>query len=417
MKESNSLELKREITNSFLKTVSAFANYSGGTVIFGINDKGETIGITDPDQICLDIENRINDSITPRPDYSFKINRRTRTISLTVAEGSFKPYLYKGKAYKRNGTATIEVDQTELKRLVIEGANLYFENLPVEISELSFDYLESAVKERMGVESINSDILRTFGLIDNKGRYNVAAELFADKNDYPGIDVARFGKNLNEILDRETISAVSILRQYSAAIQIYKRYYQYEAIEGFERKKVERIPEEAFREAIANALVHRTWDVNSHIRISMFHDRIEVASPGGLPKGITYDEYLNGSISNLRNPIIGNVFFRLRYIEMFGTGIKRIKESYIGCKVKPTFDITENTITVILPCTDVAVRVTEDGMTVKTLLDGGMKLSSGQIAQRLGWNKDKAIRVLNSLLKTGSIIKEGNGRGTVYSRV
>ena len=114
-------------------------------------------------------------------------------------------------------------------------------------------------------------------------------------------------------------------KQYDEIISVFKRYYQYEEINGFERKDRELIPEEAFREAVANSLVHRTWDVQSHIKISMYDDRIEITSPGGLPRELNEKEYLNGNISYLRNPIIGQLFFRLKYIEMFGTGILRIK--------------------------------------------------------------------------------------------
>ena len=103
-------------------------------------------------------------------------------------------------------------------------------------------------------------------------------------------------------------------------LQMFRRYYQYEKIEGTERNVVDKIPEKAFREAIANALVHRMWDVKASIKVSMYSDRIEINSPGGLPEGINEEEYLNGQISILRNPIIGNVFFRLKYIEKFGTG-------------------------------------------------------------------------------------------------
>ncbi len=73
---------------------------------------------------------------------------------------------------------------------------------------------------------------------------------------------------------------------------------------------VEKIPEAAFREAIANALIHRVWDINSHIRVSMFDDRIEVVSPGGLPAGITAEEYLSGKLSILRNRNLANVFLQ-----------------------------------------------------------------------------------------------------------
>ena len=173
----------------------------------------------------------------------------------------------------------------------------------------------------------------------NDGKYNNAAAIFSDVNEFPGIDYARFGNNINEIVDRNTIYNCSILKQYDEIISVFKRYYQYEEINGFERKDRELIPEEAFREAVANSLVHRTWDVQSHIKISMYDDRIEITSPGGLPRELIEKEYLNGNISYLRNPIIGQLFFRLKYIEMFGTGILRIKECYKNNTRKPHFEV------------------------------------------------------------------------------
>ncbi|NLL49273.1 MAG: hypothetical protein GX249_11885, partial [Firmicutes bacterium] len=95
--------------------------------------------------------------------------------------------------------------------------------------------------------------------------------------------------------------------------------HRYELIKGSERREMELIPEEAFREAMANALVHRTWDVSPHILVGFHQEKIEIRSPGGLMAGLSGDEFLNGQISMLRNPIIGNVFFRLKYIEMFAT--------------------------------------------------------------------------------------------------
>ncbi len=83
---------------------------------------------------------------------------------------------------------------------------------------------------------------------------------------------------------------------------MFRKYYEYEQIRGSAREQISLIPEEAFREAAANALVHRTWDVNSQINIAMFHDKIQITSPGGLPKGISEEEYLRGGISILRNP-------------------------------------------------------------------------------------------------------------------
>lgn len=87
---------------------------------------------------------------------------------------------------------------------------------------------------------------------------------------------------------------------YEKTLEVFQDYYQYEEIQGSDRKKVEKIPEAAFREAIANALIHRVWDVESQIKVSMFDDRIEIISPGGLPSGITEDEYLSGKLSVLK---------------------------------------------------------------------------------------------------------------------
>lgn len=416
MKESRILEFKQDITNTFLKTVSAFANYGTGSILFGVDDNGNHIGISDPESTRLDIENKINDSIHPRPEYSIVVNQKSGVITLKVSEGKQKPYLYRGKAYRRSDTSTVEVDDFELKRLVLEGSNLYFEELPCRRSDLSFQYLETKMIEKLGIQKINEDILRTLGFINEEKEYINAAAIFADTNQFYGIDIARFGNSINEILDRETIKGVSVLEQYDKAVLAFRRYYQYETIEGIERKTVDLLPENAFREAVANSLVHREWDINSHIRIAMFSDRIEVTSPGGLPRGLTKEEYMNGDISNLRNPIIGNMFFRLHYIEMFGTGIRRINDAYKNAPTKPSFKITDHSITVILPCLGKEMVVNTNEQRLLDVLKIGRVLSSVEIAAELGWSKAKTIRVLNALIDAGYIQKDGNGRGTHYLR-
>ena len=308
MKENKFLEFKSEITNTFLKTVSAFANFNDGEIVFGITDHGDVCGVADPVQSCLDIENRINDSISPKPNFTLQI-AKDETIHLVVSKGPHTPYLYKGKAYRRSDTATIEVDQNELRQLVLEGSHLYFEELDCHRENLRFHILQEKLSQTLRIENLTDDILRTLGFFTAQGKYNNAAAIFADKNDFYGIDIARFGKSINEIMDRETVKGESVLKQYDAAVEMYRRYYQYEEISGIERKRVMLIPEDAFREAIANALVHRDWDIGSNVRVAMFSDKIEITSPGGLPSGLTAAEYLNGEISNLRNPILGNVFF------------------------------------------------------------------------------------------------------------
>lgn len=415
MKENKTLELKEKVTNTFLKTVSAYANFGTGQIIFGVQDNGIEAGFEDPDKVSLDIENKINDNLHPRPEFTFEINRRNNVITLTIYEGTHKPYLYKGKAYRRSNTASIEVDSLELKRLVLFGNNLNFEELPYPDKPLQFNFLAKVLKEKIKINELSTDVLRTLGFYTSQSKFNNAAAIFADENAFFGVDIVRFGNSINELLDRETITNQSILKQYDHSVSFYKRYYQYEEIKGVSRELVEKVPEEAYREAMANALVHRTWDINAHIRVEMHPDRIEIVSPGGLTTGVSKEDYLSGSLSILRNPIIGNIFFRLDYIEMFGTGIRRILDAYSQFKRKPVFRITDNAITVILPIITKAFEVGTDEKKVLDFLSSDRLLASSELVQLTGFSKDKVIRLLNLLIEKEYIKVIGRGRGTKYT--
>ena len=180
MRETRILEFKETITNTFLKTVSAFSNYDGGEILFGVDDDGNIKGLSDVKQACLDIENKINDSISPQPNYTLEIQNNEQTIKLSVKSGLQKPYLYKSKAYKRNDTATIEVDTLEFSRLVLEGKNIRFEELPCKDQELSFEILQSNLKEKIQIETFNKDTLKTLNLYDDANGFNNAAGLLAE---------------------------------------------------------------------------------------------------------------------------------------------------------------------------------------------------------------------------------------------
>lgn len=414
MQENRHLEYKESVKSStWLKTVSAYANYEGGTIIFGITDAGEAVGIANARTACLDLENCLNDSIKPVPDYDLAV-QDDQTISLTVHESRFKPYLYKGKAYKRNDTATVEVDRMEYVRLILEGENRSFEELPASSQEFTFNSLEREFTSRIGVEHLNLDILKTLELYSDQNGYNNAAALLADHNSFHGIDMVRFGDSIDRMMYRETIEHQSILNQYHKSIRVFRTYYQYEQITGTERVSGDLIPEKAFREAIANALIHRTWDVPAAITVSMFPDRIEIRSPGGLPAGLSEEDYLNNQISILRNPILGNIFFRLGYIEKFGTGIMRINYAYEASLVKPQYYIYENSLRVVLPVLSSADNASESEKAILQLLRKHGTLTRAQIEAAAGMKKDHAIRVLNALINSGTITKEGAGRGTRY---
>jgi ATP-dependent DNA helicase RecG len=277
--------------------------------------------------------------------------------------------------------------------------------------------LEARLKKEAGIERFNLDILKTLNLYNKDGYYNTAGELLADKNDidFSGIDIVKFGKDINKILYRKTISNTSLLTQFDSAVDIFEQYYIFEEIDGYNRIKKELIPREAFRESLANAIVHRVWDTNSYIQIAMYEDKIEINSPGGLPAGISRDEYLYGNISVLRNPIIAGVFNRLNIIEKFGTGIVRINNEYIRSISKPDFEVSENRIRIILPVTQIdSIDLSEDENNIYELLKKEVELSRKEIDSKTGFNKAKTIRTLNSLLDKKVIIKIGSGAAITY---
>lgn len=266
----------------------------------------------------------------------------------------------------------------------------------------------------MGIEQLTKDILKTLELYSDQNGFNNAAALLADNNYFKGIDIIRFGDSIDEIMERKTFENVSILSQMEQSIQMFHQYYRYEKIEGMERKSVDKIPEKAFREAVANALVHRMWDIPASIKISMYPDKIEISSPGGLPAGLSEDEYLNGQISLLRNPIIGNVFFRLKYIEKFGTGIMRINYAYENILVKPEYRIFSNSIRIILPVIKSDYKLNEAEKRLINILTDSGSMTRNEVEKAAEMEKSKTIRILNGLIDKNIIQKKGMGRATKY---
>ena len=414
MRETHNLEFKEKISDSFLKTVVAFANYSGGEILFGVDDNGEFIGLSNLKDDAMVIENKINDFIKPQIGFKIETDDEEKVIKLIVYPGDEKPYFYKSKSYKRNDSSTVEVDSFELKKLIMEGQNKSYDSLSTGVTSYSFLYLENKFKDIVGIKNINNDILKTLELVDRENSLTNAGNLFADHNDYNLIDIVRFGDNQNTILNRERFRDISILEAFDKSVEKYKEYYQIESIKGSYREKIELIPEQAFREAIANALVHRDWMNKSFVQVSMEKDFIKITSPGGLPTDISKEEYLNGQISVMRNPIVGNIFFRLKIIESFGTGIRRIINSYKNLVKNPSFNIFDNSIEVKLPVVSNVYNLSDDEKRVIKVLENG-SASSSSIVEDAGFGKNKVLNILNDLIDDGYVIKNGRGRGTKYS--
>ena len=139
-KENVMLELKEKLTTNFPKTVSAFANYADGRIIFGVSDNGRIVGISNPEELRLQIENKINDSISPIPVFELKdfITEGKTLIELSIFRGKNTPYVYHNNAYQRSDTSTVKVDPQEFRRLAIDGSGLSYDQLLSTENNFSF---------------------------------------------------------------------------------------------------------------------------------------------------------------------------------------------------------------------------------------------------------------------------------------
>lgn len=198
-----------------------------------------------------------------------------------------------------------------MRRLILAGSNLDFDEIASPEQSLTFSYLGKKASSALGIEKMSDDSLKSFGLMSHDGVFSNAAALLADANSFPGVDVVRFGDTINDIHERHDMSRVSVLRQVDKTLEMLDRFYSLDRIEHGKRGRVETIPADALREALANAVVYRQWDDRARITVAMHPDRVVVTSPGGLPETLSVDSYLNGMVLRPRNPLLAYVFLRL----------------------------------------------------------------------------------------------------------
>ena len=429
--EKKSVEYKLEYSKTMLKTVCAFANFHDGIIVMGMRDDGTIVGVEKVDELKLNIENAINDGIIPKPYYEFEVQKLEafKLLIVKVYKGDHTPYTYQNKAFIRRDTSTVQVDATMYQNLILAGRNLGFEDLLSAEQDLTFDYFSLLMKKQLKITTLSEDLLKTLGLIENS-KYNNAALLLSDQNNLKGsvVQLVAFSDStVNRIKDRSTLESCSLLQQFDECMSFYKKHINIgEIIESAYRKTVEDVPIVAYREAVANMLVHRDYSVDGDARIEIFSDRIEIISPGGLPIGLSSEEFIEGRISKARNKKIADVFLRLKIIEKLATGIRRIKEQYIEQDVKPQFLTSENSVVIILPFINQSSRRQNDVSYVKeSLLEGKEKeiyfiikqspmIKRADIQRQINLEKSQTIELINKLRASGKIMKVGNGPATGY---
>ncbi len=429
--ESRVVEYKLSYSKTLLKTVSAYANYHDGYIVLGVDDSGKVVGLDDADEIKLSLENAINDALRPRPFYEMwtEMQDGKALVVLKVYKGDSTPYVIGNRAYKRNDTSTVQVDRASYEELILLGKNLSYEKLASDNQTLRFKLLGDKLEEFLGIDRFSEDLLVTLGL-KFRGQYNNAAALLSDVNPLKSSVVqlvAYMDSGVMHIRDRQTLNHLSVLKQYDHCMDFYRKHINVsERIDGPYRKTIEEIPLVAYREAVANAILHRDYTRKVDMRVEVFSDRVEIMSPGSLPVGITEQEYYEGKVSVPRNQLLADVFLRLGIIEKLATGIRRIKEYYRAYDVTPEFRVGENSILVILPKVIAEEKVKERGATyldslndhellIYRLLQKNGEMKRMDIEDALGLRKSQTVELIRHMRERQLIAQIGNGRTTRYT--
>ncbi len=426
--ESETVELKRTYVGEIRKEIIAMANCSGGTIYIGINDDGSVEGIDDCDSMIQKIANGVRDSI--KPDITMFLHYEAQSveeksiIAISIQPGTNKPYYLAAKGLRpegvfvRQGTSSVPASDAAIRMMIKETDGENYEDMRSLNQTLTFDDASKSFR----VENVEfaTPQMRSLGLIGADGLYTNLGLLLSDQCPHI-IKAATFsGNDQQDFQDRREFSG-SLLKQINDAYEYLDlRNHNHASFEGLHRLDQKDYPEIALREALLNAVVHRDYAFSAGTLIGVYADRIEFVSVGGLIHGISLDDVLLG-LSICRNRKLANVFYRLKFIEAYGTGLKKILTVYQNNHRQPSFQATSNAFKVVLPkktqddIGPVIRKDTEDrAMKIKQYIHENGSITRHDIEDLLDVKTATAIRVIRELLDGGIITAIGKGKNTRY---
>ncbi len=428
MIEDKNTEFKREYVEDIKKALIAFANSDGGVIYIGIDDDGSVIGVNDVDTAMLQVSNIIRDAIKPDLtmfcDITAELMKEKQIIKITVNRGTARPYYLAAKGirpegiYIRQGAASVPASESVILSMIRETAGDSYEEARSLLQELTFN--EANTVFEMKQVSFGEMQKRSLGLVGEDGTYTNLALLLSDQCTHT-VKIAVFeGEQKTVFKDRREFGG-SLLKQLNDAYQFIDQFNHTHAhTEGLYRVDKRAYPTEAIREALLNAIVHREYSFSASTLISIFDNRIEFVSIGGLARGISQSDIMLG-ISIARNKKLADVFYRLHLIEAYGTGMPKIMEAYKEYGVEPNIEISDNAFKITLPNTNMVVKevkleLTENEQGVLSVLKEGIK-SRPEIQKALGFSQTTTIVTIAALIGKGLIVKVGNGNKTKYKVV
>ncbi len=421
-KESDTVELKQEINSDFKKEIIAFANSDGGEIFVGIDRNGGVVGVTEAEKVMEQIGNMIRDGI--KPDLSAytsisAMNESDKTIiKVNILRGTKRPYhltdkgLRPGGVFIRHGVSSVPATEEMIREMLRESDGITFDKSRCVNQELTFSYAD-AYFDKVKIPFGDSN-KKTLKLLDADGYYTNTALLLSDQCEHSIKCAVYEGTGKTKFKMRKEFFG-SVLKQMDEIYEFLSLNNNLNStIDGLRRTDHPDYPPYALREALLNTIVHRDYDYSGSTLINIYDDRMEFVSLGGLVKGLTMEDVMGG-VSQSRNAVLANVFYRLELIESYGTGIQRIIESYSDYPVKPAFKSAPASFVVVLPkiITLISDHMTDTEKVLMAISKQG-EVSRKNVEAILGRSKFSAIRALNELIAENKIIKIGSGPAVRY---
>lgn len=426
--ESETVELKAVIVDDIKKEIIAFANYEGGKLYIGVRDNGEIIGVEDSDGVALQISNMVRDAV--KPDLTMFLHYETlkvegkSIIAVDIQRGTQRPYYIAKKGlrpegvYVRQGYSSVPATDTAIRRMIKETDGDSFEEMRSLEQGLTFDAAQKEFSDRKVL--FGSIQMKTLGVMNQDGIYTNLGLLLSDQCVHT-IKAAVFeGSNQSVFKDRREFSG-SLFKQMGEAYD-YIHFHNRTRSTFDKLRRIDSMdyPEMAVREALLNLLVHREYAFRSSTFISIYDDRIEFTSIGGLVTGVTKSDVLMG-ISVCRNAKLANVFYRLELIEAYGTGIRKMMDAYEGSDKKPQIETSDNAFKITLPNLNAQIEQKQSNGEVDTQEESVIRLARKQgmvtrkeVERLLDIGQSTSGRLLKNMMKNGKLIQEGKGKTTRY---
>lgn len=427
-KESVTVELKLIVTDVIKKEIVAFANSEGGTIYIGVSDDGEVVGVEDSDKCGLQVSSMVRDNI--KPDLSMFVSYRTlnfdgkEVLSIDVERGTNRPYYLANKGlrpegvYIRHGFSSIPASDSAIRNMIKETDGDVYEVLRSINQELTFNACENEFKNR------NIDFKKqALKIVSNDGLYTNLGLLLSDQCPYT-IKAAVFEDYDQSLFkDRNEFSG-SLLKQLEDVYSYIDRYNNNRStFDKLWRIDTRDYPEKALREALLNSIVHRDYSYSASTLIGIYKDRLEIVSVGGLMPGYELKDIKNG-LSDSRNPNLANIFYRLKLIEAYGTGIKKIYDAYELSGCEPEIITTNNSFKIILPninykqsnnlyISSPEMIYCDENVLLKYLNDN-QSITRKEVETIMGLSQSSAGRILKKMVDEGKLIQFGGSRNIKY---